>query len=151
MRLILELYSLLPLTVDNLMKLEPQPFQRHDHEYLCSLDLKSILGGMKGCCAARGDTVISASGILRIWTGRWQGWSVYSVRATVRDFVYIRNQTRLFLDGVDANRIEITVLLDFVGGHSYARSLGFTAEGVMRKYDMLGRDHVLYSRVSNGS
>lgn len=144
-------YSLVPLDKKHFDLLDPQPFQAHDLKYIKSLDLDAIMPYIRGHCLFADDKVIACSGILRIWPGRWQGWSIYGNMIDMRDYVNIRSFTRDFLDlqfnDPLVRRIEITVLLEFTNGHAYAQSLGFIPEGVMRSYDIFGRDHVLYARV----
>lgn len=98
----------------------------------------------------RGDIVVAAGGLVLRWEGVYTAWALIIEGLTLKEWVEASSFVAFVLDGAmkeKAVRIECSVLSNFERGHSWARRLGFSPEGVMRKYDSFGNDHVLYARV----
>jgi hypothetical protein len=98
-----------------------------------------------------GTGVLGFAGLIPHWQGRAVAWCVLGDGVSRRNIVAVhsavtRGVTDAFSEGIE--RIEMTVDADFEAGHRWARLLGFTVEGRMRRY-FNGRDHFLYARVKD--
>jgi len=95
--------------------------------------------------------VLAVGGIIRHWPGRGEAWLLKSVAATRRDLVLTCRAMQGILAEVQREpewrRIEMQVLASEPWRQSFAATLGFTAEGLMRAWDPDGRDFWLYARV----
>lgn len=147
-------FSIRPFTVCDLLSLDPQDAQADELRMLLDFDLERCdLSHLRAFTARAGSCVLACSGIVRQWHGRWSAWAIYGnvAIANIRVMSLIARASKAFLDSQlslnDVRRVECSVLSDFDRGHLFARRLGFTMDCVARRYDPLGRDHTLYSRV----
>lgn len=97
--------------------------------------------------AWRDGTIIACAGIAEVWTGRAVSWMLLSSAVDRHDMLWLFREGRKWLAAQTFRRIECVVRYDFRPGHRLARMLGYDKEAVMRCYDPLGRDHVLYARI----
>jgi hypothetical protein len=95
-------------------------------------------------------SVVGFAGIQIKWEGRGLGWAMLSTHLTARDFLRAHNKVREILDVAQMRlrRIETAVRSDYEEGHRWAKALGFSPEGTMRKFTPNGYDAVLYARVA---
>jgi RimJ/RimL family protein N-acetyltransferase len=102
---------------------------------------------------ARGEKILAIVGVIQTRQGFGEVWSVTSdeIRSTPIAFHKLALALlRHFEQRLSLTRVQVTVREDYVTGQKWAESLGFVREGVMRKYDLDGSNHVLYARVSDG-
>ena len=152
-------------TLYNYLKFDPVHLELMDARAEQEADRQYLLGmGYEGLAAitdralslAYDGQIIGSSGLVPKWPGVWVGWALVSktMAHNLRHAYEAFRATRNFIDEAmmndDCHRVECTVLLDFEKGHTYAKKLGFKAEGVLRCYDPRGRDHVMYSRIKHG-
>lgn len=102
---------------------------------------------------ARGEAILAIVGVIQTRAGFGEVWSVTSdeIRSTPVAFHKLALALlRHFEQRLSLTRVQVTVREDYVDGQKWAESLGFVREGVMRKYDLDGSNHILYARVSDG-
>lgn len=101
--------------------------------------------------AADGDRIIYCCGLIPIWHGRAQGWTVFSRSISRQDMMFIHRMSLGLLTRWQSEerfrRIETTVRAGFEPGHRWAEMLCFHPEALMPRYDPHGRDYWLYSRI----
>jgi hypothetical protein len=93
-----------------------------------------------------GDHIAMCAGLVNMWEGRAQAWSLLA-RDAGRHMTKIVRVMKRFLEMQDIRRIEAVVDNGFEPGHRMIRLLGFAHEGLMRGYLPDGRDAVLYARI----
>ncbi len=100
-----------------------------------------------------GETVIACGGVTIYWPGMGEVWLVTS-RIWTRYLREIVVWTRKLLDQLqeenNLTRIQADVVSDNAGACRFAEHFGFVAEGLMRCYDVLGRDCIRYARIRKG-
>ena len=92
--------------------------------------------------------IMACAGVHTFWEGYGLCWAFVSakVKPHMSALVWVMKD---FLERVPFHRLEAAVDVDFRNGHRLMRALGFQREGVMRKYTVDKRDHVLYSIVKD--
>lgn len=100
-----------------------------------------------------GGVVACALGVFLIHPGRAHGWILKTPLARPRHMAYAVKNARErfdFWQASDPNfrRIEMQVADGEPWRESFAKRLGMTCEGLMRKWDVIGRDHWLYARIA---
>lgn len=136
----------LKFAAEHLRGMTLQPAQQDFADRLCDEGYALTLAEAGSAITLRHDgRTLACGGIVEIWTGRSQVWSLISADAGPH-FVAVVRGMRRFLAMHDARRIEAVVDTNFAAGHRLARMLGFVREGTMRAYDQ-GRDCDLYARV----
>jgi hypothetical protein len=93
---------------------------------------------------------VMSCGLIDMWTGRAQAWSLLDVNAKRHMLGVVRAFDDL-LERHPVRRVEAIVASGFLPGHRMIRMLGFEIEGLMRRYLPDGRDAAIYSRVRDGS
>jgi hypothetical protein len=91
---------------------------------------------------------IGAFGLVVLWNGVGEGWFMSSTDL-VRYPLFIIKTFRRLTDEVlkrGLHRIQILVH-DTPERNKWAKTLGFTKEGVLRKYDINQQDSVMYSKI----
>lgn len=147
-------YRVEPFRVTDPAELHIQPVQVAEadvKERLGEDDWQTIIAGGPCYSAWRDDHILCSAGVMFQWYGRGISWMHMGDGLTIKDKVFIHREVYAFLQRTQEDpkyqRIETTVIADFGPGHHWARKLGFVPEGMMRRYDHLGNDHVLYARV----
>lgn len=98
--------------------------------------------------AMEDNRVVCCMGVIPIHACVGQGWGMLPPGLSLRTMVNVRAGARRFLDACDYKRVQVAVALDHAGGHSFARSLGFVDEALMRAWMPDGSDAVQYVRIS---
>lgn len=98
------------------------------------------------------EGIVGISGIIVLNETTAEAWALMSQLFKRPRYSYFATKAiRQFCEDQFKNtsiqRIQMNVQLDFEPGHRWARALGFQVEGIMRKYGLNGKDHVLYARV----
>ncbi|MFP3799439.1 GNAT family N-acetyltransferase [Paraburkholderia sp. SIMBA_027] len=89
---------------------------------------------------------IACGGIAEAWADRAIAWSMITPRA-FQHFRHLHRVVKRVFDESPWARIEIDVRADHAAGRRWAEHLGFTIEGIRRKYTPDGADMILYARV----
>ena len=97
------------------------------------------------------NSFICSGGIVPMWHGVFEGWVIGSNKIWDHPIMAART-IRKGLDQLyqDNNivRLQTAVRADFPMGVKFAKWLGFKNEGLMKKYDMEGKDFYRFARVS---
>jgi hypothetical protein len=95
---------------------------------------------------------LAAFGTILHWSGRAEGWMVFSAAASRRDRVLAARGAAACMDRLQLHpafrRIEMWVAADQPWTPAFARALGMTEEGRARSWDLRGRDHLLFARIA---
>lgn len=97
-----------------------------------------------------GEELVCCAGITIYWPGCGEAWL-----APAKCFLNYKKEaiiwTRTVLDdlqnGCKLRRVQADVVASDPVARRYLEHYGFVAEGLMRKYDVLGRDCIRYARV----
>jgi len=93
------------------------------------------------------NRIIACGGIINIWNGVGEAWSVSSTIA-VRYPKFILSTARQFIAGcTEYHRIQAIVIAGFIRAAKFLAHLGFQHEGDLRKYSETGQDYKLFSIV----
>lgn len=92
------------------------------------------------------EVIIASLGVIPQWRGYSRAWALVSGDAG-RCMVSLTRRISTWLRFHNEGRIDTAVRTDFVEGIRWAEILGFSQEGVMRKYRDDG-DFFLYSMVT---
>lgn len=126
-----------------------QPTQAHLTELLTDAHGEAIQKAGPCYSAFVGYDVIACAGIIQMWPGRAQVWSLLSDKLPLyaRD---IHRAVKNYLLAYRVRRLECIVDPRHEAAVRWAEHLGFVKEGVMRAYDMQGNDQAMYVRLSRG-
>lgn len=104
-----------------------------------------------GMTGFRDDLIIFCAGVIPQWEGRAIAWALLADSVDRYDMIWIHRQVEWILQTQIKNgyrRIEAHIHEPFTAAHRWIRMLGFVSEGLMRRYDPLGRDMRLYARIT---
>ena len=104
-----------------------------------------------GMTGLRDGRIIFCAGVIPQWEGRAIAWALLGDSVNRYDMVWIHRQCQWILETQVKNgyhRIEAHIHEPFAAAHRWIRMLGFISEGLMRRYDPLGRDMRLYARIT---
>lgn len=95
---------------------------------------------------------VGAYGLVEMWPGVARVWSLFS-EALLADHprvlsLHAKRDLRL-ADQFGLHRIEATCSAGHAAGSRFLEWLGFSQEGLMRRYSLNGEDVYLYARVQN--
>jgi hypothetical protein len=96
--------------------------------------------------AFAGSTVVACAGVVLLWAGRAQVWSLLSDEMP-RYRKTIHKAVKGFLDGYRVRRLECVVDPRSETALRWARHLGFHVEHVMEAYTPQGDDQVMMVRI----
>lgn len=96
--------------------------------------------------AFAGDRVLICGGIQRLLPGNGVCWALMSADAG-RHMHWLHYAVKRFLELERWRRLEATVEERFEAGCRWVRLLGFTDEGAMPGYGLMGETHRRYARV----
>lgn len=99
-----------------------------------------------------GDESMLSAGILPMWVGVFELWTVVSERLKASDYkADILRYAKLTMNEVarqvGARRLQCEVQSDWRDAHAMAKLMGLTREGTMRCYSPMGYDMDLYSLI----
>lgn len=107
---------------------------------------RSLQNGGPCFTAFAGMEVVACAGVVQQWEGRAQAWSLLSVmHMTYKKSLFLA--VKRFLDHYPMRRVECTVDPRSVQAKNWAKHLGFTYEGLARKYTPHGDDMELWAMV----
>lgn len=90
---------------------------------------------------------IAAAGIIELWPGRAYAWAYIGEQAQWH-WKTVHRAVGAALNGARWRRVEMAVDVRDPGAKRWAAHLGFTFEGVARKWTTDGRDVELWARVT---
>ncbi|TXG77626.1 hypothetical protein E6Q11_02535 [Candidatus Dojkabacteria bacterium] len=91
--------------------------------------------------------VIVCAGVVEYWANRGEAWALLDAQCR-KEFIFIHNVIRRFLNICPLRRVEAAVDLNFEAGHRWVKALGFKLEApLLRAYRQDGGDCSLYARV----
>lgn len=94
--------------------------------------------------------VVAVVGLVRSWTGVAELFSITSSAVLKNPISYHKLILRLIeqhVEVLELHRVQFVVKSNFDQGIRWAKSLGFTAEGLLRKYGQDKTDHWMFARV----
>lgn len=97
------------------------------------------------------DKPIAIIGFYFLGKNVLQAWSFISEDVKKAPIEFHKNVKNLILFGfykTKVQRIQVSVRCDFIEGYRWARSLGFSCEGVMKHYGPNKSDYYLFARVA---
>ncbi len=103
---------------------------------------------LSGPCysAFAGSAVIACAGVVELWSGRAQVWSLLSVQMPQYRKT-IHRAVKTFLMNYCVRRLECVVDPRSETALRWARHLGFRYESTMQGYTPLGDDQLMYVRM----
>ena len=97
------------------------------------------------------NSFICSAGIVPMWQGVFEGWFIGSNKIWDHPVLAARTikkgMKQLYQDN-NITRLQTAVRADFPMGIKFAKWLGFEDEGLMKKYDMEGKDFYRYARIT---
>jgi hypothetical protein len=99
-----------------------------------------------------GDQPIAIFGWYAVTAGTVQLWAVLGKDIHKRKKSFhktVKNLIRASFDKCQIHRMQMSVKVGFKEGWDWAKALGFTSEGVMRRYGSEGHDYWLFARIKD--
>lgn len=141
--------EVLKFKAEHLGYLKEQEATAYLKKYTTPEQDKMLENGMAYTCVSAEEPrrVLMCAGVIEYWKNRGEAWAVFDVNCK-KEFVYIHNVVRRYLDICPVRRVEAAVDVGFLPGHRWIRSLGFKLEApVLKAYRQEGSDVSLYARV----
>jgi hypothetical protein len=94
--------------------------------------------------------LLACAGVSIHWEGLGEVWMVMSPHAgrhLLEVVVWAGRMLDKMQEDLRLRRLQADVVADDEKANSFVRHYGFVAEGLMRRYDVLGRDTVRYARI----
>ena len=98
----------------------------------------------------KGNAVLGLIGTTPLHEGVYHIYAILTKNIYMCPISFVRFCKKLIRDKMSlfsAHRAQMDIAADYQAGHRWATALGFTPEGVMKKYGYNKTDHVLYARV----
>lgn len=99
-----------------------------------------------GWAVTESGITYACGGIVEVWANRAVSWALFSTEVLHR-FRPVHRLVTNVLNDVPWRRIEMDVDADHAEGVAWATRIGFSNEGLRRKYTPDGRDVFLFARV----
>lgn len=140
--------------MDHLEKIDQKKGVFHEKSQILQ-SLKSVVAHPKNHTGTimLGEKILAVVGLIDLRPGFAEVWSITSEEIRLAPIGFHKLALALlrhYQKSLGLQRIQISVKEDYLEGAKWAESLGFVREGVMRRYDPDGSNHILYARVSNG-
>ena len=132
---------IVPFDAWHLAAITPQEAQAHEY---AADSLASPVGF--AWTALDGKNPIACAGLVEIWQGRAYAWAMLS-RDAGPHMRWLTREIRFRLSRAHFQRVEMAVDASFANGCRWAEMLGFSMEGLGRKYLPNGHDAFIYARV----
>ena len=109
-------------------------------------------------CARIGDSftlisegrILCVGGIFPLWPGVGQVWLIPSVHGLAKPMVFVRHIKRMLNSMQETgkyHRVQAIISTQLTRGDRWIEYLGFTKEGLLRKYTPQGTDYFMYAKV----
>ena len=136
---------MVPYKAEHMLTLQVQQAQRGS--FPCTPEYAKSAEGPQSWTALEGDEILGVGGVLAIWEGRGQVWSILGAGAG-KHFKELHRACLKILADAPQRRLESDCVCAFPAGHKWLRMLGFHLEAACaRAYYPDGSDASLYSRV----
>jgi hypothetical protein len=99
------------------------------------------------------EGVVACGGIIFLWPGVGWAWLLTGTLIRTNAISFHKaaiEKLKEMEDKYNLHRIQCSVNADYVASRKWLEKLGFTKEGLMKKYDTRERDYYMYARVRNG-
>lgn len=133
-------------TTFDLMNLELQPSQAAMRERMTPQYCRDLLAGGDSYCATVAGNPVACIGLIHYWETRKYVWAFLAPSAG-QHMLTLTRAVRRWLKYHGAGRLETAVDCRNDMDIRWAELLGFTREGVMRKWTPEGLDVFLYARI----
>lgn len=144
-------FSVILFSPDHLRLLTAQAEQSDDHRAMLQMNNGHWERIRNSFTVCKDELILACGGVIHHWNGRGELWIIMSFWLNRSDMLFLHRTVKKFLDDCHTSgyaRLEASVLQEFAAGHKWLKMLGFEAEGVMRRYDPAGKDHVSYAKIS---
>jgi hypothetical protein len=133
-------FSIVPYEPWHLREIALQPHQEHLGAFLAQADFakRLLISGPCWTALVHGQP-IACAGFQEQWVGRSSCWAILSDEAG-RHMLRLTRAVEKAIWDHPAERIETTVVEGFHAGFRWAKALGFSDEGIRRRYHY-GQDH----------
>ncbi len=149
--------EVVPFEPGHLLRLRPRAYERRflgligDRDaYATALAVPglSFTGLVDGAVLGCGGTYPLQRGVGEVWLALSEH---FEIGVPDRGWVWIDRAARALLaaaleDGF--HRLQTAIEVDFRPGHNWVRRLGFSEEGIMRKYGPDGKDYMRFARTA---
>lgn len=138
--------EIVPFKAEHAYAIDLQPGQQHwgalvkESGYCDFLEKRS-----RAYTALLDGKAIGCAGIFETGLGSGSLWAI-AARDSGRHFVTLVRAVQRLITLVPLRRLEATVERGFTPGCRALELLGFTCEGLMKKYGPDGKDHLRYAR-----
>lgn len=126
-----------------------QPTQAHLASLMTDEHGEAIMTAGPCFSAFVGYDVIACAGIIQLWPGRAQVWSLLSESMPLY-YRTIHRAVKRYIQDYPVRRLECIVDPRHHDAVRWAEHLGFVKESTMSAYDMHGNDQAMYVRVQRG-
>lgn len=96
------------------------------------------------------EGIVFVGGVIILWPGRGQTWLLTTELVHTKPLLFHKSVARildLVVGDYRLHRLEAAVAADWAEANKWIKRLGFTFEGLARKYTPGGRDAKLYARI----
>lgn len=138
----------IPFRPYHLRAIDLQRAQENMRPYLVDPEYGEWLATQESYSVFCGERIIACGGLLKMWDGRAQVWSLLGSQ-TGNSMIPLTRLVRGYLSSLSYRRIEATCDSGFECGHRWLKLLGFTLETpVMKAYRPDGGDEAMYVRLN---
>jgi RimJ/RimL family protein N-acetyltransferase len=92
------------------------------------------------------DKIIGVFGFARILDGCFHLWSLFSVE--IKKYPIAAVKIFRAASNIPARRIQMTTAMSNKAATAFAYRMGFSLEGILRKYGPDGTDHYIFAKVA---
>lgn len=137
-----------PFEPGHLKEIDVQTEQTLAKEHFDKTEYLAMLARSESWTGYIDGKVVVCAGIVDVWPGRCQVWSVISATIGAHGMLQLSRAVERALR-LKTGRIEAVVASEFEAGHRWAKMLGFKLETPepMRQWFPEGGDASLYSRI----
>lgn len=93
--------------------------------------------------------IIGIMGLALRHTNCGEGWAIFSNNIKPHIKSIIKEVKKFLRAHKHIKRIYCTASVEFPEAHKLLRVLGFKVEGILEAWDVLGTDHIMYTRINN--
>jgi hypothetical protein len=97
--------------------------------------------------AEEGGRLLACAGVMEVQPHHATAWA-FLAGGLGASLVPVTRAVLRFLDACGYQRVDMVVRCNFRAGRKWARMLGFTCEGRMRRAGPHGEDYILYARIA---
>jgi RimJ/RimL family protein N-acetyltransferase len=94
---------------------------------------------------------VGCAGVMFMWKGTGHAWILFDndpVQSLKREaYTLVLQELAEMVKVMELRRVQATCRIDLPHAIKYLEQLGFTREGRLRKYDIAGNDHYIYSMI----